>query len=173
MKVVESLSMFVFLIYFASCLDQSLAPTSSSSIEEAERYANVDPDLWPYFESFERAAEAVGLTIDLADQRIIGSIEDIREDNVAGTCSYAHRRSDKEIVLDKDFWDRASTAYREYIVFHELGHCVLGRDHLEACRNNGTWASIMRSGLGQCRDNYSSVTRSYYIDELFSPLLAP
>ncbi|MEL6124666.1 MAG: hypothetical protein AAFR14_13205, partial [Bacteroidota bacterium] len=60
--------------------------------------------------------------------------------------------------------------YREYIIFHELGHCVLFRDHVDACFANNTWTSIMRSGHGSCFDNYTSRTRPYYIDELFSSL---
>lgn len=172
MKVVESLLMFVFLVYFASCLDQSLA-TVEEEPQPTDRYANVDARLWPYFESFEAAAASAGISIDLNQHKIMGAIEQIDEDNVAGTCSYAHRRSDKEIVLDSEFWKSASPLYKEYIVFHELGHCVLGRNHLEACRTNGTWASLMRSGLGSCRDNYNLNTRQYYHEELFSPLLTP
>ena len=165
--------MFGFLIYFASCLDHSLIEDPQMSEAEVVGYPNVDEALWPYFKSFEEAALSLGHEIDLNAHFITGHIADIDKGNVAGMCSYSSRRSEKEIVLDEDFWRRSNTTYKEYIVFHELGHCVLQRDHLDACLNNKTWTSIMRSGLGDCFDNYTSRTRTYYIDELFNELSRP
>lgn len=171
MKVVESVLMFAFLVYFASCIDSSLAAEEMEI--EVRGYPNVDRELWPHFEAFEEAAAVHGFRIDLRNQRINGRIEEIPQQNVAGTCSYRHRNAPKDVVLDDDFWRSSSNTYREYIVFHELGHCVLGRGHKEACLNNRTWASIMRSGTGECRDNYSARTRDYYVEELFSTLMRP
>jgi hypothetical protein len=54
------------------------------------------------------------------------------------------------------------------VVFHELGHCYLGRGHSEETHPNGVCKSIMRSGNGGCFDNYNSTTREAYLDELFS-----
>jgi hypothetical protein len=56
---------------------------------------------------------------------------------------------------------------KEYIVFHELGHCVLNRPHTEDSFSNGVCSSIMRSGNGGCYDYYNRFTRQYYVDELF------
>jgi len=58
---------------------------------------------------------------------------------------------------------------KELIVFHELGHCFLQRGHREDALPNGACVSIMRSGIEDCLDNYTSETRSFYIDELFDP----
>ncbi len=59
--------------------------------------------------------------------------------------------------------------FREFVVFHELGHCDLGRDHRDEAFDNGVCVSIMRSGLGDCRDYYHPRTREGYLDELFDP----
>jgi len=174
MKAVESIAMFVFLIFFGACLEEDLSIAPDEITSPTERtYPNVDKALWPYFRSFEDAARDRGHTVDLASTRIVGTIEEIKEDNIAGTCSYGGRQSHKDVIIDKSFWDRASSLYREYIVFHELGHCYLFRDHTEACLQNRTYASIMRSGNGDCRDNYTRSTRDYYLDELLSPLVGP
>ena len=53
------------------------------------------------------------------------------------------------------------------IVFHELGHCYLTRGHKDERKNNGTCASIMRSGKAACMDFYTSDNRKEYLDELF------
>ena len=74
----------------------------------------------------------------------------------------------KNILLDSQFWRRASEMEKEFLVFHELGHCYLGRSHLDEVAQNGNCQSMMNSGMGNCRINYNSQTRNEYLDELFS-----
>lgn len=164
MKAVESVILFVYLVFFASCLEYHLEP---DTVVAQRGYPNVDQALWSHFDAFEKAAEDRGYSLDLATLPIHGEISDLDDNNVAGTCSYGGRTNQRDVLIDSDFWKRSSPLYREYIVFHELGHCVLGQEHREACFSNRTWTSLMRSGLGTCRDNYTSSTRSYYLDELF------
>lgn len=129
-------------------------------------YAGVEQPLWIYFERFEEEAAERGLKIDLNAERIKGKIEAIDEVNVAGICHFnAHQPND--LVIDRQFWIRASDLSREFIVFHELGHCSLFRDHREDAYQNGLCKSIMRSGLGDCRDQYNIYTRADYLNELF------
>jgi len=169
MKVVESVVLFLFLIYFAACLEEDLSPVPIME-PEALGYNNVDQALWPYFASFESAAGDYGFNININSLNIEGTIESIDEGNVAGTCSYSGRTAHRDVVIDQSFWNRASSLYREYIVFHELGHCILGRGHQDACLSQGVWSSLMRSGtqLGECRDFYNNQTRDYYVNELFT-----
>ncbi len=135
-------------------------------IEEELPYPGVDQALWVYFERYEEEGRARGIDIDLRAKRITGVIQEISEDGVAGQCTYSSFRPN-HIMIDQTFWNRASTRAREFVVFHELGHCDLGREHREASFANGTCQSIMRSGVGTCRDNYNSVTRPTYLNELF------
>jgi len=164
MKAVESIFFFAFLVFFGSCLEYDL---SSEPLVESTTYPNVHQALWTHFDAFEKAAEERGYSIDLSTLPLHANISGINDGNVAGTCSYGGRTNERDILIDADFWNRSSHLYREYIVFHELGHCVLGQDHREACFANRTWTSLMRSGVGSCRDNYNTNTRSYYLDELF------
>ena len=166
MKAVESIFIFIFLIYFGSCIESDLALENQPNVDTA--YANVDPALVPHFRSFEQAAANFGFNVDLSTSGISGKIISINDGNIAGTCSYSSNFSHRDIEIDKSFWDRASHLYREYIIFHELGHCYLRRDHKEGCLQSGIYQSLMRSGEGGCRDNYSRTTRDYYIRELFS-----
>lgn len=171
MKAVEAVLMFAFLVFFASCLEEDLNPTIPVVQEPA--YPNVDEALWPHFEAFEKVALEQGFQIDLSRIALHGNISSINEGNVVGTCSYGGRTNKRDVIIDESFWNRASYLYREYVVFHELGHCILERDHLESCFSNRTVASIMRSGNGSCRDNYTATTRDYYVEELFSTLSKP
>lgn len=161
-------AMFVLLpfVFVLSCRPDSLVLEEFDNDQPA--YPAVDERLWTYFDGFEKEALARGYSVDLSRANITGELIKIHDDGVAGSCSYGGRQRSKAVTIDTDFWDRASTAYREYIVFHELGHCYLFRDHLEDCLESGIWASIMRSGtLNFCRDFYNTRTRAYYLDELF------
>ena len=158
---------YLAIIAIHSCIE-STVDTIDEMAQEPIGYANVDQQLWPYFAQFEEAARSRDITVDLRSINITGHITSIDDGNIVGQCSYGGRQRTYEVTIDQAFWDRANNSYREYIVFHELGHCYLFRDHTDACLSNRTWASIMRSGTeGQCRDNYTSVTRDYYLDELF------
>ena len=73
------------------------------------------------------------------------------------------------IASNRPCWDVDETD-REAVVFHELGHALLGREHKDDLLPNGLRASIMYSG--NIRGLYSGSRqnrRQYYIDELFDP----
>ncbi len=164
------LKIFIALtaVALVSCQDDlGLASTQPDGMEINNSFPAAENALWPYFQSFEKAALEQGLVVDLVAQNIKGSIMPIDEANVVGSCTYGGF-SPGEIVIDQQFWSRANYYAKEMVVFHELGHCFLFRDHLEGKRPNGSCISIMRSGLVQCRDIYSSTTKDYYVQELFS-----
>ncbi|MBT8228816.1 MAG: hypothetical protein KJO50_01055, partial [Bacteroidia bacterium] len=117
------------------------------------------------FNSFEREAEERGLKIDLVGLDITGIVQNIDDNGVAGTCQYGSHIA--HVTIDLSYWNNSSMLTREYVVFHELGHCALGRDHDESSFNNGICQSIMNSGLGHCIPSYNNQNRERYLDELF------
>jgi hypothetical protein len=130
-------------------------------------FPGVDERLWPYFERFEIEGEKNGLDIRLDNLNIQGIITSIDEEHIAGTCQFS-RNSPRLVTIDSEFWNSSGELFREFIVFHELGHCALRRDHDESASANGVCLSIMRSGTSGCFDQYSTNTRDYYLEELFS-----
>jgi hypothetical protein len=130
------------------------------------KFPGVDPQLRIYFQRFEDEATARGLQVDLTQAGITGEIMEIEDNHVLGRCSFP-RAQPNRVTVDQSFWSRGSDLFREFVVFHELGHCFLFRPHLEDRLSNGACSSIMRSGNGPCLDNYSQRTRNFYIDELF------
>jgi len=162
------LSFLTLLLFMSSCQeDLDLVNDNSSQGQFNSAFPNADERLWPFFQNFEKEAHAQGLDIDLVQEGIRGEISPIDEANVAGVCSYGGF-SPGRIVIDTDFWARANVNAKEMIVFHELGHCYLFRDHREGRTPNGSCVSIMRSGVERCRDNYHEGTKPYYLEELFS-----
>ncbi len=158
---------FGMFILCTSCQpDEALDLTPEEELLPLGQYPGVDPALWSYFASFEAEAAARGLDIDLYLSNITGKIAEIEEEHVAGQCTFSSA-APNAVTIDKTFWDRSSVLFREFVVFHELGHCFLGRGHDEATNPDGTCNSIMRSGVEDCRDNYRTTTRAAYLDELF------
>lgn len=145
------------LFLFTACDKSSIEPIT---------YPDVTAELCPYFQRFEEEAANRNLTVNLKLAGIKGNLVNISKGYV-GLCS---THGEKEIQIDRDFWERSSDLNRELIVFHELGHCFLDRRHSNQKTVDGTCASIMRNGLGGCVDFYTKRTRSQLLDELFLEL---
>ena len=71
------------------------------------------------------------------------------------------------MTVDAEVFGVVSERFREYIVFHELGHCERLRAHREDADEEGICVSIMASGTGECSDSYTAATREELLDELF------
>ncbi len=167
MRILLVFTSFITLFGFFSCQSDDFSPETNKPIENS--YEGVDSRLWTYWESFETEAAARGMNINLTSFDLIGIIVEIQEDHVAGSCTYGGN-APRTIRLDQSIWNDLSPLFREFIVFHELGHCILMRDHDESINQQGMCLSIMRSGLNGCRDNYNLNTRDLYLDELFGEL---
>ncbi|MBX2871187.1 MAG: hypothetical protein KTR30_03780 [Saprospiraceae bacterium] len=150
------------LIYGTLCCWLGL---SACEKEQAEP-SKVDEDLQPYFERFDVEARARGLDFSLEMEELEADILGIDQDGVLGQCHYSDQ-APNIVEVDDQFWARATDLEKEYVVFHELGHCVLGKDHNDDRNTDGTCSSIMQSGLTSCRVTYNSSNRESYLDELF------
>ena len=139
---------------------------SACTREEEFAGAVVDPALKPLFDRFVSEGLQRGRTIDMS--RISGVIADIPETKVLGRCAQG-TISGSTLTIDNAFWNSAGSLEKEYVVFHELGHCALDRRHLEDQKADGNCKSIMQSGTTGCKMIYNAQTRSGYLDELFSP----
>lgn len=160
----------LILFLFPSCQKESLDELASEpTVPEVRSFPNVDERLWPFFERFEEEARERGIRVDLVAARITGVIQDLEGEHIAGQCSFFGGARPNRVTLDTEFWNRSNDLFKEFIVFHELGHCFLNRGHREDAFNNGRCISIMRSGTGDCIDNYNFASRNRYIDELFTP----
>ncbi len=167
-------TLFIFL--FASCADEfgsSYIPDDgrnlngpSIEVGEASRtYPNVDESFWVFFERFENEGNKRGWDIDLKEEGFTGEIGHLPS---VGSCTYDLNHTMHHITMDKSFWESASDGKKELIMFHELGHCFLRRDHNNDRDEHGICKSVMRAGLGECIDDYHGGSRDDYLEELFA-----
>jgi hypothetical protein len=94
------------------------------------------------------------------------------EGNTVGLC-YSYSDGSREIELDVDYWTRANDSMKEELVMHELGHCVLNRDHKETIvfspkENENIPVSIMFPYVFGHRFYYQKYN-DYFLNELKAP----
>ena len=128
----------------------------------------VDAPLQPYFDRFEAEAALRGVTIDLVALRVSGDVRLIGTINVIGQCVHTEKEPNT-VIVDVIYWNSANDLEKEFLIFHELGHCALNRDHIDDSDGNGDCVSMMTSGTGLCHINYTESTREALLDELFMP----
>ncbi len=126
----------------------------------------IHTDLIPYFESFAMEGKLRGIEVDFTHSGITALFGEF-SGTIAGQCT-SDETGFREIRIDAGYWRTASQTEKEYVVFHELGHCYLGRSHIDTRDERGRCTSLMNSGLGVCRNAYSPSTRDDYLDELFT-----
>ena len=121
--------------------------------------------LLPYFESFKAEAAERGIDVDYEALGISGFIGGISSQGVIGQCN----PENNAVTIDRIFWASFDEDGKELIVYHELGHCVLKRQHCDKINPDQTCHSIMHSSEDLCDNNYNQSTREEFIDELFDP----
>lgn len=127
----------------------------------------IDSRLQVYFDSFKAEAEKRDIKVDFESLEVDGYIRQIRESGVAGQCQ-SFEDGSRTVIISTSYWRTATDIEKEFLIFHELGHCVLDREHYDEADLNGDCLSMMNSGGSVCNINYRAATREYYLDELFT-----
>lgn len=122
----------------------------------------INEDFYPYVMKFKQYADNKGVDVEIKDLTIRFSP---LGPTFCGICEHSTKNEPKTIEISHSCWDDESDWEREELLFHELGHCLLDKDHNSELREDHTPKSIM----------YPYVIGEYlykkyyneYIDELF------
>jgi len=114
--------------------------------------------LEPYLRTFEDRAQSVQVEVKA---NVVAYFKELG--GPAGVC--IKKGSARIIRIDPKVWEELSGVSREALMFHELGHCVLGRTHNEEIGYDLQPVSLMYPALFSARQ----VEQDYwgYIHELF------
>lgn len=146
--------------------------------EDFKPVYDVPEEIQPLVDSFIHEAAIRGVTVSITN--LIVTYDDNPANAVCGSCNSSVPSNDiqKIITIRSEAPCWIEQLELEALVFHELGHCILGRLHLNDLLPNGDPKSLMIAdnvGLyapclypidGEPCDN--SFKRDYYLDELFN-----
>ena len=142
---------------------------------------NIDPSLKPYVDAFYEEAQKRNISLPTNIDAILApEIPSDRPEacGIGQSPSFNGVGDKPTIHIDSDCWDTYNEIAKENLVFHELGHALLNRIHIEGILPNGYSKSIMCAGNGfDCSNlpdyGFCLDYRDYYVDELFQPLTPP
>lgn len=127
---------------------------------DAKQSFKVDSEFKELISIFEKEQD-VKVNIDV----IFNSLES----TTIGVCYWYEEDNKKvgvRVEIDPEFWFESVEAAREELLFHELGHCILGRDHDTTLLYGAMPKSVMYPYV------FSTtylVFRDYYVKELKDP----
>lgn len=150
----------------------ALVYSGCTTVNYIKQYPDADLSiprtLLPYVKSFELEARKQGAYPDLTEltMRVVKM-----EEGTLGECS-PDELGHPHIDINAEAWNASTVAFRESLVFHELGHCVLGRPHCKLTNKQGVATSVMYP-IMRDRDMVDWTTyRKHYVRELFHPFPA-
>lgn len=165
------LSIFLLINIMVACQKDQETPVFEYRIDMSYR---------PYMNAFIQEAAHRGIQIDTSNL-ILEGVETLA-DTTCGVCNHTSRSNQfqKVIQINNGYKCFETSVERETVVFHELGHCLLGRSHDNSLLPNGDPKSIMKSDsrkmyapctyqFGNQEDCNNTYKRAYYLDELFDP----
>lgn len=142
-----------------------------SACKDRDEY-RIDNAFTEYLQRFESEAENRGRNFDFESTGLIIEFTELKNNNAGLT----HYENPIRIEIDKSYWNAISKTagadlMKEDLIFHELGHGILKRNHLNSTLENGDWKSMMCGGTKvdnrSWNINYRADRRQYYINELF------
>lgn len=126
-----------------------------------DHYHIIPDEVKLFVEEFFQDAIRYGKNISLDDYVLNISFTNLNEAD--GRCHF----DGNKILIDSYFWNNASQYNKRWLIYHELGHCILDRRHDDSSFPNGECKSIMRGGFDCSENNVSELWWDYYLDELF------
>lgn len=166
----QNIFILIFLFLNISC-GMSLIPKKDFVLVEGvstKKHDSTHPEIQPFVGHFEQYGRS-----ELNDPSFrVGNIPlnfgTPSNSSHDGVC-LIYSDGTKEIIIRKSWWDNANQMSRKVMVFHELGHCRLGRKHNDETymvKNTTYKASIMNPVIPNSYDY--GMYRDGYIKELYT-----
>ena len=139
---------------------------------------SVPAEVEPYVQRFRAETQKRGQAL-VIDNLII-TFGKTRGSDACGQCFLESGKTPRVILSADSFcWQQANQNERECLVFHELGHCLLARQHRSDRFPTGAYVSLMNPDdvaiYATCRypigndDCDKRPRRDSYLDELIDP----
>lgn len=152
----RKLSPFMLLLIFvlSSCSKDKIKP------------GYIEPDFQEYVDRFVEEGARLGVEVDVRELTVeFGN----PANNFCGQAPNFYSDDPPYVIIDNSCWARYEDLERELLMFHELGHAILKRPHLNRRMPNGVYASIMTNhqSLTHLYNEFFLAKKPYYMEELF------
>jgi hypothetical protein len=129
---------------------------------------SVPADIEPLVQKFRDESAARSFSLNTSDLviEVVDTLDSSEGETSSAICLSQFNTTPKIELLDI-IWNKASPTFKEVVLFHELGHCLLNRAHVNGFDNEGNPLSIMWPWTVN-PDTYTAHEQSY-LDELFDP----
>lgn len=157
-----------------------LLSVSLMSCQKKGTQFRIDPELEPYYSNFLIAGKLRGQ--DVSTDNFILEFGDAKKmsGTALGYCGRDFRNSGDsfngteyntpKVVIDKKAFDYLGEPSKRALIFHELGHCLLNRNHsLEITEYNFIKSIMYPYLITSIIGDYYVALENNYIDELFNP----
>lgn len=147
-------------------------------IDAVRQFSQTDPTFASFVQEFELRGRVILNDGSFKVGDIPINFGDTENPQFQGVC-FEYPDGTKEVIVKKEWWDNVGDDYRESLLFHELGHCRLGRDHLDTKQSHNDQeykVSMMNSVIiqphiyKQYKSEYQQELYTYDTDELFHSL---
>ncbi len=157
----------VWKYYNAALLYFSTVLVISCSDDESQTPIVIDPQVQDLVDLFIQEAETRNVELDLSGLRVEFKGELETSDGNA-ICGRATSTSPNALIeMSQTCWDGFDNREKEIIMFHELGHALLFRPHLDTEFESGHKISLMHSNPFDVYAEWTLDRKDYYLDELF------
>ena len=129
---------------------------------------SIDPLFSEFLESFILEGRKYGIDLQKKASSVRINFGELGK-NKAGSCKKYSGYS--QVTIYKSIWEKMDSLQKQVLIFHELGHCLLGRKHRNDRLPRGECASLLVESQNQnsCFCNfYSQEWKEYYLRELFT-----
>lgn len=146
---------------FAIILNMAFVLASCGAPQRDLQGQNIDGALVSYLTSFEREATRNGVSVDSSHLTMSFS-ESMPQSTVGGyVLAYCQRTlKGPNVVVKGSYWNQTSVSDREQLIFHELGHCLLGLDHDDSTEAAPVW----NNPAYQANNVPSSIMNTFHFD---------
>lgn len=122
----------ILLFSFISLFFTTLGAATPIMLEMRPPPGLVDPEFQKYIKQFIVLSKGKANSMDFTDVSIIFSKLEFSEKNIGviGLCHWGFPGLEAPYIeIDRNYWESHSSISRWSLIFHEMGHCILGREH--------------------------------------------
>ncbi len=122
----NTLLLLILSFFLASCGGSN--KKHIQHLEGSRQFAATDSTFKPFVDSFTSNARTYLSKPTFVVGDIPVNFGDTSNNEFDGVCN-SYSDGSKEVLIKKSWWDKASNHQKEVMIYHELGHCSLNRDH--------------------------------------------